>query len=98
VKVVWSPLARDQIVRAFEAIAAERPEAARHWFEEALRKAGALESFPDMGRMVSEVQRSSIREVLVVPYRLIYRRVKHQVVILALHHCRRDLAHRELEG
>ncbi|MBN1461813.1 MAG: type II toxin-antitoxin system RelE/ParE family toxin [Armatimonadetes bacterium] len=96
-KVVWSPLVRDQVVQAFGAIAAERPAAARRWFEEVLRKAGALESFPDMGRMVPEVGRSSIREVLVAPYRLIYRRDKHQVVILALRHCRRGLARDELD-
>jgi len=76
-------------VQAFGAIAAERPAAARRWLEEVLRKAGALESLPDMGRMVPEVGRSSIREVPVTQYRLIYRRDKHQVVILALRHCRR---------
>jgi toxin ParE1/3/4 len=97
VKVVWSPLARDQVVQAVAWIAAERPAAALRWFERVLQKAAALESFPDMGRMVPEVQRSSVREVLVDPYRLIYRRDKGQVAILALRHCRRYLARDELE-
>jgi toxin ParE1/3/4 len=96
VKVVWSPLARDQVAQAFDAIAAERAEAASRWFETLLSKTGALESFPDMGRMVLEVGRPSVREVLVAPYRLIYRRDTHQVVILALHHWRRILVREEI--
>jgi toxin ParE1/3/4 len=97
-KVIWSPLARDQVVQAVAAIAAERPPAALRWFEDVVNRAAVLESFPDMGRMVPEVGRASIREVLVEPYRLIYRRDGTAVVILALRHCRRDLAQDDLEG
>jgi toxin ParE1/3/4 len=98
VRVIWSPLARDQVVQAVAAIAAERPPAALRWFEEVVQKTAALESFPDMGRMVPEVRRTSIREVLVAPYRLIYRRGRTELVILALRHCRRSLAQDSLEG
>jgi len=47
--------------------------------------------------MVPEAQRPSLREVLVPPYRLIYRRDETEVVILAAHHARRDLAASNLE-
>jgi toxin ParE1/3/4 len=91
VKVIWSPLARDQVLQAFASIAAERPESASRWLERVLSRVAALESFPDMGRVVPEVRRSSVREVLVPPYRLTYRRDAEQVVILALRHSRRDV-------
>jgi toxin ParE1/3/4 len=98
VKVIWSPLARNQVVQAVAVIAAERPAAGLRWLEEVVNKVAALESFPDMGRMVPEVRRTSIKEVLVEPYRVIYRRDRTEVVILALRHCRRDLAEDSLEG
>jgi toxin ParE1/3/4 len=97
VKIIWSPLALDHVIQAFVAIAAERPSAAVHWLEEVVDKAAALRSFPDMGRMAPEAQRPSLREVLVPPYRLIYRRDETQVVLLAVHHARRALTVGELE-
>ena len=97
-RVVWSPLARDQVVEAFASLAADRPAAALAWFEEVLRTADALRSFPDMGRRVPELRRAYVREVLVHPYRLIYRREQDRVVILVLHHCRRDLLQHDAPG
>jgi toxin ParE1/3/4 len=97
VKIVWSPLARDHVAQAFASIAAERPSAALRWLEDVIDKTTALGSFPDMGRMVPEVRRPSVREVLVPPYRLLYRRDETEVLILALHHARRELAGHELE-
>ena len=48
--------------------------------------------------MVPEAQRPSLREVLVPPYRLIYRRDEAEVVILAVHHARREVAVHEMES
>jgi toxin ParE1/3/4 len=84
VRVVWSPLARDQAAEAVALIAAERPAAATGWLDTVVSKAGSLALFPDMGRMVPELQRPAIREVLVAPYRMIYRRDETEVIILAV--------------
>ena len=97
-KIVWAPLARDHVAQAFASIAAERPSAAIRWLEEVIDKVAVLGSFPDMGRMVPEAQRVSLREVPVPPYRLIYRRDETEVVILAVHHARRELEADELES
>jgi toxin ParE1/3/4 len=91
VKLVWSRLARDQAAQAVALMAAERPSAATEWLEGVAEKARSLVLFPDMGRMVPELQRPMIREVLVAPYRIIYRRDEAEVVILAVHHSRREL-------
>jgi hypothetical protein len=42
VKVVWSPLARDQVVQAYASIAADRPASAACWLEQVLSKAVIL--------------------------------------------------------
>ena len=96
-KVVWSPLACDQVVQAVASIAAERPPAALRWFEEVLHKAAALESFPDMGRMVPEVRQSSVREVLVAPYRLrvVYNATTSPTVVVTVFFDRRERRRRE---
>ena len=74
---------------ALDYIAAERPAAALRWFDEAIEIVSSLERFPDLGRIVPELQRPEIREVLVDPYRLPYHRDEQQVTILAVLHDRR---------
>lgn len=94
-KVIWAPLAEQQVADAFAYIAAERPGAALKWFERVVAKTGSLSEMPDQGRMVPEAQRQSVREVLVEPYRVVYLREDEVIVILTVQHERRDL---DLEG
>lgn len=94
-KVIWAPLAEEQVADAFAWIASERPAAAVKWFERLVEKAVSLSALPDQGRMVPEAQRPSLREVFVEPYRVIYHRDKDVLVILSVQHERRDL---DIEG
>jgi plasmid stabilization system protein ParE len=96
VRVIWSPLAREQVADAFAYIAADRPGAALGWFERLVDAADALATLPDQGRIVPEAARESVREVLVDPYRLVYLREADQVVVLVVHHGRRELAVEDL--
>ena len=89
--VVWTPLAESQVADAFAYIAADRPAAALKWFERLVRSVGSLSLLPDQGSMVPEAARELIREVLVKPYRVVYRRDDDVVVILTVQHGRRDL-------
>ena len=58
----------------------------------------SLATFPDQGRMVPEVQRTAIREVLVHPYRVVYRRGVTEVVVLSVQHDHRELDVRGIES
>lgn len=89
--IVWTRLAEDQTAEAFAYIAAERPSAAVRWFEDLVAAVESLAILPDHGRIVPEADRESIRELLVDPYRVIYRRDPDAVVILTVQHQRRDL-------
>lgn len=89
--VAWTALAEDQAADAFACIAAERPSAALKWFERLVESVGSLSLMPDLGRMVPEADRETIREILVQPYRVVYRRDGDMVLILTVQHERRDL-------
>lgn len=53
--------------------------------------AKTLGRFPEIGRMVPEVDDPSIRERFVYSYRVIYRVELHRVIILAIVHGKRLL-------
>jgi toxin ParE1/3/4 len=74
---------------AADYIATERPSAALRWLDDVMAQTRSLSQFPDRGRMIPELQRPEIREVLVDPYRIPYRHDDDQVTILAVLHDRR---------
>jgi toxin ParE1/3/4 len=74
---------------AIDYIAAERPSAALRWLDDVMTQTRSLAQFPDRGRIVPELQRPEIREVLVDSYRIPYRRDDGQVTVLAVLHDRR---------
>jgi toxin ParE1/3/4 len=87
----WSPLASDQADDAVASIAAENPQAAREWLERLFTRVKTLTQYPDSGRVVPELQRDDVREILVAPYRVVYRRGAEVVEIAANIHGARDL-------
>lgn len=68
------------------------------WFESLVERVGSLSTFPDMGRMVPEAARPEVREVLVEPYRVVYRRDHDQVVVLGVFHERQQVDVEEAEA
>ena len=89
-KVIWTPLAEQQVADAFAYIAADRPDAALAWFERLVDRAESLSELPDQGHVVPEADRDQIREVFVDPYRLMYRRDDDQILVLTVQHQRQD--------
>jgi toxin ParE1/3/4 len=72
-------------------IARDRPETAMAWFERILDEGASLAEFPDRGRVVPETSRQDVRELIVNPYRLVYRRDADVVTITMVLHGRRLL-------
>ena len=95
-RVVWSPLADRQVDEAVGHIAQDDPAAALAWLEHLLERVKALARFPDSGRMVPETQREDIREVIVSPYRVMYRRKDDIVEIAAIWHEAREFDEHEV--
>jgi plasmid stabilization system protein ParE len=90
VKVIWSPLAERRAIEAFETIAQDRPQAAAKWLRELIARIGSLDRFAKRGRMVPEIGKTTHRQLLHHPYRIVYRVDAKQVVVLTIRHSRRD--------
>jgi len=56
-----------------------------------LEEADRLSRFPDPGRVVPEASRDEIRELIVSPYRIVYRRDSDTVFIIMFLHERQEV-------
>ncbi len=96
-RIAWSPLAIQRVHEAAEQIALDQPEAARRWAREAFKAAGRLADFPYCGRVVPELGRSEVRELIYGVYRIIYRVSPQEVLVLTVRHGRQLIDETELK-
>jgi len=90
-KIVWSPLAVARVREAAQYIARDKPGAARSWVEGVFERVGQLAAFPTSGRIVPELGRDDVRELIHGNYRIICRMEKKAVLILTVRHGKRLL-------
>ena len=90
-ELIWSPLARDDLRDLVWFIASDNADRAASFGYELIRRAEALSQFPEMGRMVPERPDPRIREIVIRPYRVIYRLVpeSNQVEVVRVWHAAR---------
>jgi len=72
--------------------AQDRPGVALEWLGRILGAGDSLGESPDRGRVVPEAARDDVRELIIGPYRLIYRRDPDAVTITMLLNGSRDLS------
>ena len=97
-RIIWSPLALDRMAEIARAIAADRPAAAARWVGAVFKRVVQLRDYPESGRMVPELARPEIRQLLHPPYRIIYRVDQRRIVILTIRHGRQELDAEEAVG
>jgi len=97
-KIIWSPLAIDRVTEISEYIARDNPLAATKWVETMFDKVQILKSSPGSCRIVSEIQREDVRELIYGNYRIIYRVEKEKISILTVRHGRQILPVDEIEA
>ncbi len=95
-RVTWSPEALDDIEAIADYIERDSPIYARAVVQKLLDGARNLNTFPNAGRVVPELDDDTIRERFVYSYRLIYRVRNNTVLIAAVVHGKRMLE--PLEG
>lgn len=71
-KVRWTDRARRDLAEIGRFIARDKPSASRRWIDRLVRGATQAARFPQAGRMVPELRRPDVREVLIGNYRLVY--------------------------
>ena len=76
-KLIWSPMARDDLRDLVRFIARDNRDRAATFGLDLIRRAEMLQELPEMGRIVPERRDPRIREIIVTPYRVIYR-VTHE--------------------
>jgi plasmid stabilization system protein ParE len=89
-RVVWTAHARRDLDGIIDFVAEDSLAAAHGVLDVVLRTAGSLQELSERGRVVPEFADSSIREVFVYSYRLMYRVLEDEVQILSVVHGARD--------
>ena len=93
--VRWAEVAVQDLERLVENLQTENPQAARKLLDHVAKKATSLKLMPLRGRRVPELayfELSTYRELLIRPYRLIYRVEAQDVWVVAVFDGRRDLS------
>ena len=85
-EVVWTDPASEDLEAAAEYIARDSEFYAAALVHEALDAAVSLADFAERGQTVPEFADESIRELLVKPYRLVYKLTEEHVFIVAFIH------------
>ena len=91
--VYWSKIAQDDLVEIIEYISLDSYNIAQEIFEKIKKQTIKLENFPERGRTVPELDFHNIfnyRELIITPWRIIYRIEEYKVYILAVIDSRRN--------
>ena len=80
-----------------EYIALDKPGAAGRWADSVFRTAGRLKAHPESGRIVPEIGRAEVRELIQGAYRIIYRVEDERVLILTVRGSRQRFDPSEVE-
>lgn len=92
--VRWSQTAEADLLAILAYIADDSPSRAYEIFKELRKKAQSLRTFPDRGRVVPELQEQGItqyHELIVNPWRIIYRTSERTVYVLSVLDSRRSV-------
>lgn len=85
-KIIWSPLSLDRTAEIAGYISLDNRPAAENWVENIFDKVDILKSSPKVGRIVPEIEREEIRELIYGNYRIIYLVEKARISILTVRH------------
>ena len=85
-RVQWTDRAISHLLAIQQYVAQDSKLYAEQLIDRLTRRSEQIESFPYSGRMVPEYKRGDIREVIELPYRIIYRIKTQQIDVLAVVH------------
>ena len=89
-RVAWTVGAQNDLDAAVAYVAEDSISSALQVLDRILAAAASLDSFAERGRAVPEWGSSSVRELLVDPFRVLYLVEEQRVVVLGILHQRRD--------
>jgi len=93
-KVKWTSNAKEDLLNIVDYIKKDSLSSARKVYEKIKEKAQSINSFPLRGRVVPELQKEGItiyRELIVEPWRIMYKIEKDTVYIMAIFDSRQNI-------
>ena len=91
-KIKWTEKASDNLLAIFNYIASDSKIYASRFVKSLIAATEKLETMPNCGRIVPELDSYGFREVFYRNYRIIYRILKNDdIEILAVIHCAREI-------
>ena len=93
-EVIWASIAENDLARIIEYIANDSPVNALKVLNKLKEKAANLHHSPKRGRIIPELQENGIyqyRELMVAPWRLLYRVQENKVYVLAVLDSRQNI-------
>jgi len=90
-RIIWSPLAIDRISEIADYIAKDNIDASVKWIEDIFNEIERLRKFPESGRVVPEIDKNNIREIIYRNYRIVYQIGDKEISILTVRHFKQIL-------
>ncbi len=90
-RIEWSPEAIEDIESIADYIQRDSLFYAKAVVNKIFQCTEKLKEFPKIGRVVPELEKEDIRELIVYSYRLIYQVKENQILIIAIIHSKRQL-------
>ncbi len=97
-KIIWSPSAVEQVRDIASYIALDKSAVAVQWVEKIFDSVARLSEFPESGRIVPEISRNEIREIVQGNYRIIYKVKPDEILILVVKSYRQQLKNNEVDA
>ena len=91
VQINWTFQAKKDLQNIFAFISKDSKIYAKHQIKKIISATQMIKKHPEIGRIVPELKRHEIREIIEGNYRIIYKIVsKNQIDILTVHHSSRN--------
>jgi plasmid stabilization system protein ParE len=97
VEIEWTRRARQDVLDIGDFIARDKPMAAARWAHRLIDTTERIALFPSSGRVVPEVDRPDIREVILENYRFVYLVGAGRITVLTVFESHRTLADFDIE-
>ncbi len=83
-KLFWTETAKQDLIKIRQYISADNPTAAKRWIDRLRQRVRNSLHAPLAGRMVPEIAREDIRELIEGNYRIVYRVLDDRIVVLTV--------------
>lgn len=83
-KITWTREALNKLIEIEDFIAQDNPRRAEEFVDSLIERGELIKNNVRIGRIVPEISNTSIRELLIKNYRLVYQVQKSEIIILTV--------------